>query len=346
MAARIYMALMAALTLAVIYVAPTSRTYSVELLINVVLYGTLSLLSVFALQREKHFRGVFYQMWFLFTSFTLLIASEIFSTLLRSDRLQSDIYVFSTMLLPLFVCWTVVYVLYAYVFSDWPRPRRIFLTLATILPVWLIAFYPYYFNPHALAVGRQISNALLYYQPLFNRAIYVNLLSFSAVVSFFLIKIRSDRAIGVYIDTLMFWFCLFIVFEILYNFSSVTVHSVFTISQYAAIGTLLMIAATFILRLRFLSHAAGVLYESQILSPEPFVGRRSGFFDRFIRGNFFDSEAIAKRVYLETPRGHITAKFAGSRPTGAAAHGEAPALPTDKRETEPMIDRQLNDRGD
>ena len=340
------MALMAALTLAAICVAATSRTYSVESLVSVVLYGLLSLLSVLALQREKHFRGVFYQLWFLFTSFTLVIAAEIFSTLLPSGQLQSDMYVFSTMLLPLFVCWTVVYVLFEYVLSDCPRPRRILLTLATVLPVWLIAFYPYYFDPHALAVGGHISNPLLYYQPLYDRSAFVNLLSLSAVVSFFLIKIRSDRATGVYIDTLMFWFCLFIIFEILYNFSSVTVHSVFTISQYAAIGTLLMIAATFILRLRFLSHAAGVLYESQILSPEPFVGRRSGFFDRFIRGNFFDSEAIAKRVYLETPRGHITAKFAGSRPTGAAAYGEAPALPTDKRETEPMIDRQLNDRGD
>jgi len=341
------MALMAALTLAAIYVAAESRIYSVESFVNVVLYGSLSLLSAFALQREKHFRGVFCQMWFLFTSFTLVIAAEIFSTLLPSGQLQSDMYVFSTMLMPLFVCWTVVFVLYAYVFSDWPRPRRIFLTLATVLPIWLIAFYPYYFNPHALAVGRQISDPLLYYQPLFDRAIYVNLLSFSAVVSFFLIKIRSDRAIGVYIDTLMFWFCLFIIFEILYNFSWVTGFSIFTISQYAAIGTLLMIAATFILRLRFLSHAAGVLYESQILSPEPFVGRRAGFFDRFIRGNFFDSEAIAKRLYLETPRGHITAKFAGSRPTGAAAYCEATPLHRDKRETEQMIDRQLNDnRGD
>ncbi len=340
MAARIYMVLMAALTIGAVYVAGTSHIYSVESLVNVVLYGSLSLLSVFALQRERHFRGVFCQIWFLFTSFTVVIALEIFSTLSPSTHLQSDVYVYSTMFLPLFLCWTVVYVLYAYIFSTWSRPRRMLLTLATVLPVWLIAFYPYNLNHHALALGRQISDAFLYYQPLYDRAIYVNLLSLSAVVSFFLIKVRSDRAIGVYIDTLMFWFCLFIIFEILYNFGRITSFSIFTISQYAATGTLLMIAATFIMRLRFLSHAAGELYESQILSPEPFVGRRAGFFDRFIRGNFFDSEAIAKRLYLEAPRGHITPKFPGNGPAGAvASYCEATTLPMDQRETD-QTDRQ------
>jgi len=335
MALQIWTMAVVMLNIAAVYVAGILGSYAVESLVNLVLYGFLSLLAALALRCEGHFRGVFYQMWFLFTGFSVVVSLRPFSALFCDAHLQSDVYVYSTMLLPLFLCWTVVYVLYAYVFSNWSRSRRMLLTLATVLPVWLIAFYPYYLNHHALALGRQISDAFLYYQPLYDRSVYVNLLSLSAVVSFFLIKIRSDRAIGVYIDTLMFWFCLFIIFEILYNFSRITSFSIFTISQYAATGTLLMIAATFIMRLRFLSHAAGELYESQILSPEPFVGRRAGFFDRFIRGNFFDSEAIAKRLYLETPRGHITPKFPGSRPAGAvASYCEATSLPMDQRETD------------
>ena len=303
MVARIYIFFIAALTFAAIFVAGKSGV-SVESLINTVLYGLLSLLAVLVLRREQHFRSVFYQLWFLFTSFTIIISLQIFSVHFSSPYLQSDIYVYSTMLLPLLVCWTVVYVLMEYVFADWTLLRRILLTLAFVLPVWLAAFYPYYFDPRALALAPQASNPLLYYHPLYIRAAYVNFLSLSAVGTFFVIKLTSDKATAVYVDTLMFWFSLFVIFEILYNLANVTSLSIFSISQYAAMGTLLLIAGTFVMRLRFLSHA-GIFYESQILSPDPLVGRRSGFFDRFIRGNFFDSKAIAKRIFLETPRGKV-----------------------------------------
>ncbi len=303
MIARIYIFFVAALTFAAVFVAGKSG-FSVESLINTVLYGLLSLLAVLVLRREQHFRSVFYQLWFLFTGFTIIISLQIFSVLFSNPYLQSDIYVYSTMLLPLFVCWTVVYVLMGYIFADWSPLRRMLLTLAIVLPIWLAAFYPYYIDPRALALAPQASNPLLYYQPLYIHAAYVNFLSLSAVGTFFVIKLRSDRATPVYVDTLMFWFSLFVIFEILYNFANATNFSIFTISQYAAMGTLLLIAGTFVMRLRFLSHA-GIFYESQILSPDPLVGRRSGFFDRFIRGNFFNSKAIAKRIFLETPRGKV-----------------------------------------
>ena len=305
MVARIYIFFIATLTLAAVFVAGKSGV-SAESLINTVLYGLLSLLAVLVLQREQHFRSVFYQMWFLFTSFTIIVSLQFFSVHFSSLYLQSDIYVYSTMLLPLFVCWTVVYVLMEYIFADWSLLRRMMLTLAIVLPVWLVAFYPYYIDPRALALAPQASNPLLYYHPLYVRAVYVNFLSLSAVGTFFVIKLSSDKATAVYVDTLMFWFSLFVIFEILYNFANATNFSIFTISQYAAMGTLLLIAGTFVMRLRFLSQAAGAFYESQILSAVPFVGRRAGFFDRFIRGNFFNSKALAKRIFLDTPQGKVS----------------------------------------
>ena len=304
MIARIYIFFVAALTLAAVFVAG-KLGFSIESLINTVLYGLLSLLAVLVLRRERLFRSVFYQMWFLFTGFTLIISLQIFSVLFLSPYLQSDIYVYSTMLLPFFVCWTVVYVLMEYIFADWSPPKRMLLTLAIVLPVWLAAFYPYYIDPRALALAPQASNPLLYYQPLYIHAAYVNFLSLAAVGTFFMIKLRSDKATAVYVDTLMFWFSLFVIFEILYNLANATNFSLFTISQYAGMGTLLLIAGTLIMRLRFQSHT-GMFYESQILSVDPLVGRRAGFFDRFIRRNFFNSKTIAKRIFLETPRGKIS----------------------------------------
>jgi hypothetical protein len=254
-------------------------------------------------------------MCFLFTGFSLVIALRAFSTLL-SVNIQSDLYVYSTMLLPLFMCWTVVYVLYAYILSDWSRLHRTLLTLITVLPVWLVAFTPYYLDPRALALTAGLGDAASYYAPLYDRAIYVDLLSLSAIATFFLVKLRSDRIIGVYIDTLMFWFCLLIIFQILYNFNRVTSSYFFNISQYAATGTLLMLAGTLVMRLRFLSQAAGIVYESQIVSPDPFVGRRSGLFDRFIRRNFFNSKAIEKWLFLKKPKGRIRPKHPSGNSPG------------------------------
>ncbi|MFH1010243.1 MAG: hypothetical protein V1784_03295 [bacterium] len=341
MAARTLVISMAAAILAVVYVGDSLGIYPVETLINFALYGFLLLLSILALQRERFFRGIFCQMSFLFGGISLIVALRIFSALLPTG-LQSDIYVYSTMLLPLLFAWTVVYVLYAYIFSDWSRLHRMLLTLLTILPVWLIAFFPYYLDPRALALAPQASNPSHYYHPLYDRAIYVYLLSLSAITTFFMIKLRSDRTIGVYVDTLMFWFSLLIIFEILYNFSRVTSSSIFSISQYAATGTLIMMAGTLILRLRFLSQAAGMLYESQIVSPEPFVGRRAGFFDRFIRGNFFDSEAIAKRLYLENPKGRIQPKFATGKAAGVGALHRSLHSAQEQRETRRIVDDKFS----
>jgi hypothetical protein len=325
MGIRVYIALMAVMIIATVYVAGKTGFGTVESLINTVLYGFLSLLTVVVLQRERHFRGIFYQMCLLFTGFILIIALRVFSSPLRDLGLRSDIYVYSTMLLPLLVCWTVVYVLYAYLFSGWTRSRLLILTLLTVLPVWLITFYPYYVDPRALALGREASNAFLYYRPLYERAVFVNLLALSALATFFIFKFQSDRPFGVYIDTLMVWFSLFVSFEILYGFTYVSNLSIFTMSQYAATGTLLMMAATFLLRLRFLSQTAGVLYESQIISDKPFVGRRAGMFDRFIRGSFFDSKAIEKRLYLETPRGRVSPRFPSGTAPRAASTRARPA---------------------
>lgn len=317
MVLRVYIALMAVLNIAAIYVAGKTGICAVESLVNMVLYGFLSLLTVVVLQRERHFRGIFYQMWFLFTGFSLIIALRVFSTLVPNAHLQSDVYVYSTMVLPLLACWAIVYVLYAYILSNWSGPRRMMVTFLTVLPVWLVAFHPFYLDPRALALVQESSNPFLYYRPLYEGAVYVNLLSLCALATFFLYKFRSDRPFGVYIDTLMFWFSVFLAFEILYGFSGVSNFSIFSMSQYAATGALLMITATFTLRLRFLSRTAGVLYESQIVSAEPFVGRRAGVFDRFIRGNFFDSKEIAKRLYLEAPRGRVSPRF----PSGVASWG-------------------------
>ena len=190
MVARIYTFFIAVLTLATVFVAGKSG-FSIESLINTVLYGLLSLLTVLVLRREQHFRSVFFQMWFLFTGITIAVSLQVFSALFSNPYLQSDIYVYSTMFLPLLLCWTVVYVLMEYVFVDWSPLGRMLLTLAIVLPVWLVAFYPYYINPRALALVSQANDPLLYYQPLYIRAAYVNFLSLSAVGTFFVIKLTS-----------------------------------------------------------------------------------------------------------------------------------------------------------
>ena len=75
------------------------------------------------------------------------------------------------MVLPLLLCWTVVYVLMEYIFEDWTPLRRMLLTLAFVLPVWLAAFYPYYLDPRALALATQANDTLGYYQPLYIQAV-------------------------------------------------------------------------------------------------------------------------------------------------------------------------------
>ncbi len=278
--------------------------------INLLLYVALIFFSLQVISKDTHFRSIFLNLTLFFllniVHSTALTLDQIFGNEFTSPRL----YARWVMLMNLMVSIALIFILCKYLFVQKNTLFHYLATAGIVLPLWLVSFYPMLMDINFLfVVGKDAPDDYTFYQPLFMRSMIMYLITLAGIGAFFFVKLRHDNPFGYYLDTLMFGFLLLISFEILHNMSHITNRLLFNLGQYATCMVLVFMGLSLVLRYRFIKGYAGAFYESQILSDSPFVDHRPGFFDRFIRWNFFDSKAIKKGIFLEVPKGEYKPKI-------------------------------------
>lgn len=281
--------------------------------LNIVQFGFLSLLSFLAYRQEKHFRSVFFQFWILFAA--LALSAPIYYDILywNGATAGAEAYIFELIAAHVLFMWTAAKILFTYVFHDEKRWAINTLASVVVLPTCGWLFWPYYWSPRALWFQPTAVSADAFYNPVLNTALVLNILSLLMLVAFFLHKLRTDRPIGVFADTLLLLVGLFFLVDTLEIVSTVKSIESLRISQWA--NSIIAVAAiiTLLLRLKFKSQTIAHYYESQCLSYNPNVGRRIGWFDRLILWCFFDPQKIGKRVFLGAGRQKMTVKRTSPR---------------------------------
>ncbi len=278
--------------------------------INLLLYVALIFLSLQIISKDTHFRFIFLNLTLFFLLNIVQSTAITLNQIFGDDITSVQYYVRWVMLMNLAICFTVMFILCKYLFVNKKTLFHYFATAGIVLPLWLVSFYPMLMDANYLFVaGKEAADAYTFYQPLFMRSMIMNLITLAGIGAFFFVKLRHDNPFGYYLDTLMFGFLLLISFEVLHNMSHITNRLLFNLGQYATCMVLVFMGLALILRYRFIKGYAGAFYESQILSDSPFVDHRPGFFDRFIRWNFFDSKAIKKGIFLEVPKGEYKPKI-------------------------------------
>jgi hypothetical protein len=278
--------------------------------INLVLYAGLIFLSLQVISKDAYYRSIFINLTLFFLLNIVQSTATTFNQIFGDEYSSVEYYIRWVMGMNLAVAFTVLFIACKYLFVHKKTIFHYLCTAVVVLPLWLVAYSPFLSNINYLYdTGRPLTDAYLFYQPLFIRSMVINAVALAGIVVFFYAKVRNDHPFGYYLDMLMFGFLLLVSFEILHHFSHITNRILFNLGQYATCIVLLFMGLSLALRFRFINGYAGAFYESQIVSDSPFVDHRPGLFDRFIRWNFFNSKEIKQGIFLEVPKGEYKPKI-------------------------------------
>lgn len=271
--------------------------------LNIVQWGIVSLLSFLAFRQEKHYRSIFFQFWIFFAVLALAAPSIYLFYYWFPEKGWVVSYVLhGLILIHLIQTWIIVNILITYVFRDEKRFTVNGITALVVLPLCLWLFWPYYWNPCAVIVQNAAGETEYFYRPLEISIIWVNSFSLLTLLAFFLHKLKTDKPIGAYADTLMFLFGLMLAIDTAEYVSAVTDTNLLSISQWAFSLIAASMIITLLLRLKFKTQTIADYYESQCLSDNPDIDRRVGSFDRLIIRCFFNPEKVSKEIFLGTGR--------------------------------------------
>jgi hypothetical protein len=297
------------------YLATPEFVPTLSFCLNIVLYGLLSLLSFLTYRQETYFRSIFFQFWALFACLAVVGPTIMFFAKIAGPYAGVRAYVVSTILIRGLFAWVMAKVLFHYVFRDEKRWAINLLSSLVVLPLCLWLFWPYWWMPLSIYNLPSAVSAATLYNPIQKPAIIVSIVSLLMLLAFFLHKLRTDKPIGVFADTMLFLFGLSTTVSLIELLAEVSRLELMNITQWANLLLALAMAVTLVLRLHYKSQTIAEYYESQCISLDPRVGRRIGLFDRLVLWCFFDPKKVGQRVFLGTDHKKVTVKRSSPRVT-------------------------------
>ena len=288
-------------------------TQHISFALNIVQLGVLSLLSFLVYRQETVFRSVFFQFWFLF-AYLAAIPAIFFSCF----HWYGDIGGLVSAVLTLVVfhgllLWVAAKVLFGYVFH---KERLWLLNLScylVVLPLCLWLFWPFWWSPESLSLLPTAQDPGTYYRPIEDKFIVTNAVALLLLLAFFVHKLRTDRPIGVYADTLLYFFAIYILVDTAEFLAKANSIELMSMTQWAASAVSVAMIVTLLLRLKFKSLTIANYYESQCVSGDPRIDRRIGWFYRFIVRCFFDPQKVGARIFLGTGTQKMKVKRSSTR---------------------------------
>jgi hypothetical protein len=281
--------------------------------LNILLYGILSLLSFMTYRQETYFRGIFFQFWALFAFLALLGPIVLFASKIFGPYAGVITYVLTTISMHVLWYWVAAKIFFHYVFSDEKRWAINLLSMLVVMPLCAWLFWPYWWTPLNIYNLPTAVSAGTLYSPIQKPSIVVNLLSLLCLMAFFLHKLKTDKPIGVFADTVLFLFGLFILFDTVEQVAQVNSLELINITQWAFAILSVAMTVTLAMRLHYKAQTIANYYESQCISYDPRVGRRIGFFDRIILWCFFDPKKVGQRIFLGADHKKVTVKRSSPR---------------------------------
>jgi hypothetical protein len=155
-----------------------------------------------------------------------------------------------------------------------------------------------------LAYGAE---TILFWKPLNLNIIYVNLFLVCSLGFFVFHKYRNDKPHPAYLEKIAILFILWCSFDAFHYFAFINVQSLelyrtmFTISQYLGIFTVLLMVYVFSMRLRFVLSPSGQYYEEELLLRPESITRWRDEIDTLILNSFFTTKKLFGRLVTFTP---------------------------------------------
>ena len=266
--------------------------------LNIVQLGVLSLLSFLVYRQETTFRSVFYQFWLLF-AFMAVLPTVFFACMHYFGNTGGmTAAILGLIAFHVLLVWTSAKILFQYVFHQEKRWVINLVCAVVALPLCLWLFWPFWWSPETLTTLPTAQDPNTFYRPVEQHYVVTNAVALLLLLAFFVHKLRTDRPVGVYADTLLFFFTIWIVVDTAEYVAKITSVELMSMTQWAAALVTAAMIVTLLLRLKFKSQTIAQYYESQCVSGNARIDRRIGWFDRTIIWGFFDPQKVGERVFL------------------------------------------------
>jgi hypothetical protein len=157
--------------------------------------------------------------------------------------------------------------------------------------------YPYVADPTAYVI--------LMFKPFHMNAIQMSVLCLGFILLFFGYQYMKDPPQGAYIEKIMFLLLVFCTLEIVHAYSFVHMIQwdafigLIEVGGYISVGVLLLLAAFFGLRLRFITSAKGEFYEQELAASPGRITRWRDLLDNVVIEKFFNRKLILGRLAVD-----------------------------------------------
>lgn len=157
--------------------------------------------------------------------------------------------------------------------------------------------YPYVADPTAYVI--------LMFKPFHANAIQMSVVCLGFILLFFGYQYMKDPPQGAYIEKIMFLLLVFCTLEIVHAYSFLHMIQwdafigLIEVGGYISVGVLLLLAAFFGLRLRFITSAKGEFYEQELAVSPGGITRWRDLLDNVVIEKFFNRKLILGRLAVD-----------------------------------------------
>lgn len=151
------------------------------------------------------------------------------------------------------------------------------------------------------------AETILFWKPLNVKLIYVNIFLVALLLVFVFHKYWNDKPHPAYLEKIAILFILWCTFDafhywaFIHSASLEIYRTLFTISQYLNILTVLLMVYVFSVRLRFVLSPSGQFYEEELLLHPERITRWRDEIDTLVLNTFFTSKKLFGRLITFTP---------------------------------------------
>ncbi|MCB9366783.1 MAG: hypothetical protein H6506_04710 [Calditrichaeota bacterium] len=275
--------------------------WNIGILGNFGLLSFCAILGFLAYRKEEHYRNVFFFFWLYFALAALALPAWVIVHWLEQTYAYYVAYVLVSMVgVHTIIAWSITNIAVSY--TARPKYRALQTAIAgvglMVVSVWL--YSPYIWNPLAVLVPDNLGGTTVYYGELYSSSLILNVYSLLMLVAFYVHKYRTDKPIGAFADSLLFFWALALSIDTAELLLPAQDEGFLLISQGVMLIANLGMAVSLALRVKFKSQTIADYYESECLSDDPSIDRRIGWFDRLILRAFFDPEKVGQKVFLGT----------------------------------------------
>lgn len=231
--------------------------------INEIIYFFLFLLTVSIFVRDKHNKDIFGNLGILLLAYSFSFINIFIGETYVFGNNYTLYYFFAykKIILCFLLNFTIIYIALKYLFLKKKKWTIYLLSLLILTPIYFVHFYAYIRNPQFIfTLGQNFFMDI-------NRRVFMTYgLSLFSILLYGYILYKRDKPIGTYINSLMAFFFVFLISEMIDSLSQVYGYQIFSLGQWVLTLNLVFLCIILFKKLFFLCSEYGQFYEDILQS--------------------------------------------------------------------------------